>query len=280
MENKISAPNKPLVSVVTVCLNSERHLEQTIQSVINQTYDNIEHIIIDGGSTDGTLDIVRKYQECIACWVSEPDKGIYDAMNKGIARAKGELVGILNSDDYYQSEAVEIIVKEFLKDDEAGVFSGELLFLIDGSKSKTQWRRRMFGLGTFGQEIVHPAMFVKKEVYQQFKYDLRYRIEADVDFVYKLYFHKIKLHACPDLIATFRVGGISKSYRSLVEGFMIRHKYFRWKFLPKNAAVLFFRSINWSIKKVILKNNFSHLLLRWYREHRLYGEEETDASQR
>ena len=270
MENKISAPNKPLVSVVTVCLNSEKYLEQTIQSVIGQTYGNIEHIIIDGGSTDGTMDIVRRYRGRIACLVSEPDKGIYDAMNKGIALAKGELVGILNSDDYYQPEAVEIIVKEFLKDDEAGVFSGELLFLIDGPESKTQWRRRMAGLGTPDQEIVHPAMFVKNEVYQQFKYDLRYKIEADVDFVYKLYFNRIKFHACPDLIATFRVGGISKSYRSLIEGFMIRHKYFRWKFLPKNITILVFRSINWSIKKFVLKNNFSHPLLNWYRTRRKF----------
>jgi len=268
MENKRPVPDKPLVSVVTVCLNSEKHLEETINSVINQTYQNIEYIIIDGGSTDGTLDIIKKYQSRIACWVSEADQGLYDAMNKGIVLAKGELVGIINSDDYYQPNAVEIIVKEFLKDNEAGVFSGELLFLVDGPKSKIQWRRRLAGLGTFGQEIVHPAMFVKKGIYRKFKYDLRYKIEADVDFVYKLYFNRVKFHTCPDLMATFRVGGISKSYRSLIEGFMIRNKYFGLRFLPKNVTIFLFRSINWCIKKFILKNNFSHPLLKWCRKRR------------
>ncbi|MFH1903524.1 MAG: glycosyltransferase family 2 protein [Candidatus Omnitrophota bacterium] len=265
---KTSAPDKPLVSIITVCLNSEKHLEQTIKSVIGQTYQNIEYIIIDGGSIDGTLDIIKKYQSRIAYRVSEPDRGLYDAMNKGIARAQGDLVGIINSDDYYQPDAVEIIVKEFLKDNEAGVFSGELLFFVDEPKSRIQWRRRLAGLGTFGQEIVHPAMFVKKEIYWKFKYDLRYKLEADVDFVYNLCFNGVKFHTCPDLIAAFRVGGISKSYRSLIDGFMIRHKYFGLKFLPRNMAILFVRSINWSIKKFILKNNFSHPLLKWYRKRR------------
>lgn len=236
--------------------------------MVGQTYQNIEYIIIDGGSTDKTPDIIKKYENRIAYWVSEPDQGLYDAMNKGIALAKGELVGIINSDDYYQPDAVEIIVKEFLKDNEAGVFSGELLFLVDEPKSKIQWRRRLVGLGTFGQEIVHSAMFVKKGIYLKFKYDLRYKLEADVDFVYKLYFNRIKFHTCPYLIATFRVGGISKSYRSLIDGFMIRNKYFSLKFLPKNVTILFIRSINWSIKKFILKNNFSHPLLKWYRKRR------------
>ncbi|MFH2069169.1 MAG: glycosyltransferase family 2 protein [Candidatus Omnitrophota bacterium] len=268
MENKTTAQVEPLVSVVTVCLNSEKYLEQTIESVIGQTYQNIEYIIIDGGSTDGTLDIIKRHRDRVAYWVSEPDQGLYDAMNKGIARAKGKLVGILNSDDYYQPNAVEVIVKEFRKDNEAGVFSGELLFLVAGPKSKIQWRRRLAGLGTFGQEVVHPAMFVKKEIYQKFKYDLRYKLEADVDFVYKLYFNRVKFHTCPDLIAVFRVGGISKSYRSLIDSFMIRNKYFSLKFLPKNITILFIRSINWSIKKFILKNNFNHPLLNWYRKYR------------
>ena len=100
----------PLVSIITVVLNGESHLEHTINSVLCQTYENLEYIIIDGGSSDGTQDIIRKYQDKIDYWISESDDGIYDAMNKGILQAKGELIGILNSDDWYELETVELMV--------------------------------------------------------------------------------------------------------------------------------------------------------------------------
>ena len=105
--------NIPLISIITVSYNAVKTIEDTILSVINQTYPNIEYIIIDGGSTDGTLDIIKKYQDKITYWVSEPDKGIYDAMNKGIAKANGELIGIINADDWYELDAVQNVVLEF-----------------------------------------------------------------------------------------------------------------------------------------------------------------------
>ena len=98
---KNSLENKPLVTIITVVFNGEAYLEETIQSVINQTYDNVEYIIIDGGSTDGTLDIIKKYENQIDYWISEKDHGIYDAFNKGISLAQGTLVGIQNADDYF-----------------------------------------------------------------------------------------------------------------------------------------------------------------------------------
>ena len=96
----MNSTNIPLITIITVSYNAVKTIEDTIVSVLGQTYNNIEYIIIDGGSTDGTLDIIKKYQDKITYWVSEPDKGIYDAMNKGIAKANGELIGIINSDDW------------------------------------------------------------------------------------------------------------------------------------------------------------------------------------
>ncbi|MDO4190908.1 MAG: glycosyltransferase, partial [Bacteroidales bacterium] len=106
--------NTPLVSIITVCFNAEKTIEQTIQSVINQTYSNIEYIIIDGKSTDSTLNIVSKYKDNIATIISEPDNGIYDAMNKGIKLSSGELIGIINADDWYEKDAVKIMVNKYL----------------------------------------------------------------------------------------------------------------------------------------------------------------------
>ena len=112
---KKSEEGRPLVTIVTPVYNGETYLEETIQSITNQTYDNIEYIIIDGGSTDGTLDIIKKYEDKIAYWVSEPDKGMYDGINKGFKMATGEIFAWLNSDDKYYHSAVEMVVMVFNK---------------------------------------------------------------------------------------------------------------------------------------------------------------------
>ena len=101
---------KPLVSIVTIVYNGEKHLEQTIQSVLNQTYSNIEYIIIDGGSKDNTINIIEKYSDRLAYWISEKDNGISDAFNKGIAKSTGEIVGLINADDWYDFDAIKHVV--------------------------------------------------------------------------------------------------------------------------------------------------------------------------
>jgi glycosyltransferase involved in cell wall biosynthesis len=102
---------QPLVSIVTIVYNGEKHLEQTIRSVLNQTYPKIEYIIIDGGSTDRSPDIIRKYNKSLAYWVSEKDNGVSDAFNKGIAKSTGDIIGLINSDDWYEETTVENVVK-------------------------------------------------------------------------------------------------------------------------------------------------------------------------
>ena len=114
--------HQPKVSIITVCFNSAKTIRDTIESVINQTYKNIEYIIVDGGSTDGTIDIIKEYEPYIAKWVSESDDGIYDAMNKGIMMSTGEIIGLVNSDDFLELEAIKNVVKTYLKNINGDVF--------------------------------------------------------------------------------------------------------------------------------------------------------------
>ena len=153
--------NNPLISVVTVSYNAVTTIEQTILSVINQTYSNIEYIIIDGGSTDGTVDIIRKYADRIAYWVSEPDKGIYDAMNKGTKKANGEYIAFLNSDDWYELDAVSIIA-QFADGKKNDLISGIIklykndLFLYAHGSSMDN---------IYNEMIAHPSTFMKRDLF-------------------------------------------------------------------------------------------------------------------
>lgn len=207
--------NKPLVSIITVCLNSNLHIEQTIKSVLNQTYDDIEYIIIDGGSTDGTLDIIRKYDNKIAYWLSEPDDGLYDAMNKGIQLASGELIGIINSDDYYLYTTVEEVVKYYLRTPDIDVFYGNLIVLSPSSEKigikKGQISRD--ALNGFIITINHPTCFIKKDAYLKYGYyDQQASIGADRDLIMRIirgggsFFH-IDVN-----LSVFRLGGITSDY--------------------------------------------------------------------
>lgn len=183
--NKKSKRDEPLVSIITVVFNGEKHLEQTIQSVVNQTYDNIEYIIIDGGSTDGTLDIIRKYKDKIAYWISEKDEGISDALNKGIKLSSGEMIGIIHSDDYYAGKnVVGNVVNEFNKHQNIKAIYG-ILDSVDPKTGKLELRcgkdcspkvirKRMY--------IPHPTLFCKKEVYENigyFRKDLKYTMDYE-----------------------------------------------------------------------------------------------------
>ncbi len=161
----------PLVTIITVVFNGEKYLEQTIQSVINQNYDNVEYVIIDGGSTDGTVDIIRKYEDKIDYWVSEPDGGLYYAMNKGIQLATGELIGLINSDDIYNDGTVSKVTDQYVNPQKLRfvIISGSIfrtdsqgnikIRLYTSHKSleeKIEWR----------MPLHHPATFVSCDVYK------------------------------------------------------------------------------------------------------------------
>lgn len=206
---------KPLVSVITVVLNGEKYIETAIKSVINQSYNKIEYILIDGGSTDTTLDIIKKYEENIDYWISEPDKGLYDAMNKGIKVASGNLIGILNSDDWYYLDSVEKIVNEYNKNSEIGLFHG-ILSIYDSNKifitdKKPKLNMKMSKY--FTTPFKHPTCFVNRSVYIDIGlYDLKYSLLADYDFMLRLLKEKIStVYISKPITNLLRVGLTSGS---------------------------------------------------------------------
>ena len=174
---------KLLISVVTVCYNAADTIEKTMLSVLNQTYHDIEYIIIDGGSTDGTVEIIRKYADRIAYWVSEPDKGIYDAMNKGIKVATGEWINFMNAGDEFVDEGVIEKLFQNRTIDTVGVVFGDTLF-IHKSKQK---------IVKFGDDphhkimpSCHQSIFCRRILLARILFDLRYKIAADYNLFFQL----------------------------------------------------------------------------------------------
>jgi glycosyltransferase involved in cell wall biosynthesis len=201
------------ISIITVVYNGSKTLEQTIHSVLNQSYKNIEYIIIDGGSTDGTIDIVKKYEKDISLWISEPDKGLYDAMNKGISYAKGELIGMINSDDWYQLDAVEIMVNEYLNNPNCTIFHGDRMNILEsGEKKLYKFNPSVFKFKYYGMTYNHPSMFISRKEYDEHLYDTSYKSHSDYKFVLEAFMKKRdKLHYVNKTIANFRLGGISSN---------------------------------------------------------------------
>jgi glycosyltransferase involved in cell wall biosynthesis len=210
---KRSLPGKPLLTVVTAVFNGAPTIEHTILSVGEQTYNNIEHIIIDGGSADGTQDILRKYDHIIDYWVSEKDAGIYDAMNKGIALASGEVVGFLNADDFYASEDVLSKVAAVFSDPDVDACYADLCYVQQENIASVvrYWRSSPFRPRAFekGWCPPHPTFFVRREIYERLGgFDLSYRIAADVELMMRfLEKHAIRAHYIPEVLVKMRMGG-------------------------------------------------------------------------
>lgn len=201
----------PLISIITVVFNGSKTLEQTIQSVINQSYQNIEYIIIDGGSTDGTISIIKKYEKHISNWISEADKGLYDAMNKGIAMAKGELIGMINSDDWYELDAVKIIVDTYVDNPDKRIFHGDR-FDIDneGNRRKYKFNKSKFKFLYFSMTYNHPSMFIHKDVYTVYKYNIEFKSISDYEFVLKVFLKNSDFFCyVPLTYVNYRLDGIS-----------------------------------------------------------------------
>lgn len=203
------------VSLITICYNSAATIEDTIRSVLSQNYRDIEYIVVDGGSSDNTMDIVRSYADRIHRIISEPDKGIYDAMNKGVALASGDIVGILNSDDFYADNAViSDIVKRFRESSAEGVYA-DLVYVDRDNVSSIlrSWKAGPYHPGHFlkGWMPPHPTFFVKKECYNTYgSYNLELRSAADYELMLRfIHLYRIKLAYLPRVITKMRAGGQS-----------------------------------------------------------------------
>ena len=217
----------PKVSVITVVYNGIAHLEQTIQSVINQTYENIEYIIIDGGSTDGTVALLEKYDEHIEYWTSEEDSGIYDAMNKGIAKATGEIVGLINADDWYEQDAVRKVVETFLHSG-AGVVHGSMNIVKENGTNFLKYAQKNVDNLKKGMVLNHSTIFAKRELYVEHgSFDTNYKIVADWEKMLQWWLADVTFVAVDDEIASFRIGGVSSEHlkKSFAEKHSVRDKH-------------------------------------------------------
>ncbi len=218
------------ISVVTVCRNTESTIEDTIRSVAGQTCRSVEHIIIDGASTDGTLDIVRKYESVVTKWVSEPDQGIYDAMNKGIALASGDVIGFLNADDIYAHPEVLSEVAQAFRDESIQAVYSDVVFVRDDLQTIVRYyRSHRFTAGklAWGWMPPHPSIFLRKHMFEKyglFKTD--YRIAADYELVTRLFAkHRVRYRYLPGVSVKMRVGGVST--RSVKSNYILSQEIVR-----------------------------------------------------
>jgi glycosyltransferase involved in cell wall biosynthesis len=226
MENEVK------ISIITPCYNSAKTIKDTLNSVMAQGYSNLEHIIIDGMSIDGTLDIINEYREKApyeVCVVSEKDGGIYDAMNKGIRMATGELVGIINSDDWYEPDAIEKTLRTY-QHQKYEIVYGMVRIYQDEKISEIQFYSHEFMLQHM---ICHPSCFVTKATYDDFgTFNLKYRSSSDYDWMLKRYSEgKTTFSTNYEMIANMRVGGMSGSNLGYRETLKLQLEY---KQIPKS----------------------------------------------
>jgi glycosyltransferase involved in cell wall biosynthesis len=205
------------ISVITVCFNSQATIERSIQSVVAQQWPAVEHIVIDGGSTDGTLAILERFRPHLAALVSEPDKGIYDAMNKGLARATGEVICFLNADDQYADANVLAEVAQQMRTHQLDALVADVGFFKAGDPTRMTRRYRSDRFSpqklAWGWMPAHPGLFLTRKVVQRVgKFKTDYRIAGDYEYVVRT-FHGHDLHYkhLPSVVANMQAGGISNS---------------------------------------------------------------------
>ncbi|GAB3174254.1 glycosyltransferase family 2 protein [Telluribacter humicola] len=214
------------VSIITVAYNSSSTIKETINSVLSQQVDSLEYIVIDGGSTDGSIDILKHFNDKISRWISEPDNGIYDAMNKGLRLATGEVIGFLNSDDLYANKNVLIkVMNIFDTNPEVDIVYGDLIYVeSESTTSKVRyWKCQNYYNDFFEDGYVppHPSFFARSHVFKKAgTFDLNFKLAADYELIFRmLKLYNFKSIYLPEVLVHMRLGGATnKSFRNILTG--------------------------------------------------------------
>jgi glycosyltransferase len=238
------------VSIITACLNNGDLLESTILSILSQNYSHIEYLIIDGGSTDNTPDILKKYKDKINFIISEKDDGMYDAINKGLKKATGEIIGILNADDFYSDNTViSKVAKAFTKSGAEAVY-GDLQYVkrTDVNRVVRNWKSGEYKQGMFlkGWMPPHPAFFLKKECYERFGgFNTTLKIAADYELMLRmLHKNKICAHYIPEVLVKMRTGGASnKTVKNNIKKNLEDREAWRINGLTPGKLTLYFKPL-------------------------------------
>jgi glycosyltransferase involved in cell wall biosynthesis len=214
------------ISIITVVYNGEKTIESTIQSIISQKNIDLEYIVIDGYSTDSTPDLIRKYKQNINHLVTEPDNGIYDAMNKGLKIASGEVIGFLNSDDFYNSEdTLSKVVSQFESDLTTDLVYGDLVYVDpkDINQVVRLWQSCIYYDKFFNNGLVppHPSFFVRKSAYEKAgHFDIKFKYAADFEIMFRLLkIYNLKSIYIPNILVRMRLGGATnRSVSNIIKG--------------------------------------------------------------
>ncbi|HCO94408.1 MAG TPA: glycosyl transferase [Phycisphaerales bacterium] len=212
------------ISIITVCFNIAETIEDTIKSVLSQDHRDVEYIIVDGGSTDGTLDIINRYKNKIAKVISEPDKGIYDAMNKGLRSSTGGILATLNGDDVYADQATVRQMAEFIQNNGLDAAYGDMIYVDrrDTRHVRRFWQPGQYKKGAFchGWVIPHPTFFCRKGIFERFGYfNDKLQIAADFELMLRLIEkHRIKIDYIPKVIVKMSTGGKANVWRGMIQG--------------------------------------------------------------
>lgn len=216
-------------SIITINYNDKQGLEKTIKSVLSQSYTDYEYIVIDGGSTDGSVEMIKAHEDRLTYWVSEPDRGIYDALNKGLRRAHGEYVNCMNAGDTFaSSHTLQQIVDENIAPGTALIYGNTVFAEPDGSRAdlapRPFWLNREY---IHGMGICHQSLFVRTDLAQKHPFNERYRIAADYDSILRIHAEDGSTHYVPGAITVFDRTGVSSTHKK--EGFRetakILHRY-------------------------------------------------------
>lgn len=238
------------ITIITVCYNRKKTIEKAMNSVLNQNYADIEYILIDGNSTDGTKEIIQSYQDRLSAFISEPDKGMYDAINKGIKLATGDVIGLMHSDDeFYDDTAISQIVDRFKADSSIEGVYGNGIYVSNDAEERLI-RNRVCGF--FSQSKVssgwlplHPTVYLRKSVIDKYgAYDLNFKIASDTEFLLRyLYKYKIKMSYINYYFVKMRMGGMSTNINRAFEVLFEDYKIYKYHGLAAFVVVFLKKSI-------------------------------------